>query len=415
MIKKLGRYEILGVLGRGSMGVVYKGVDRQIDKLVAIKTMNPKVLKQKDMQERFYREGTILGQLNHKNIISVHNVGVDGDVCYIAMEFLEGTSLDRLLQQRARLSTQRSLEIIMQVCDGVNAAHRQSVIHRDLKPANIFLIEEDYVKVLDFGVAHFQNSQLTNSGMLLGTINYIAPEQITGLKVDYRADIFSIGVILYEMLSGKNPFIGKNISQTMVKIVNESPPPLAGIPPKLQEVLNKALHKDRNRRYISTKLMASDINQVLRKQDLSETRPASSGDGNGDLRQSRNQILNKMIQERVDAIKGHIRREELEQAENMLSQLVRLDKNHASIADLKARLEKARKRGLEKKHFVEQLTHDTLLKANEKMADRHYVAAVELCQKVLKVDSQNQDAKVIKANSIRKLEHFLSQLKREDP
>lgn len=430
MIKKLGRYDILEILGRGSMGVVYKGIDPQIKKLVAIKTMNPKVLTQKEMQERFYREGTILGQLQHKNIISVYNVGADEDTCYIAMEYLDGISLDRLLEKRETLTHKRILSIIKQVCEGVNAAHKQSVTHRDLKPANIFVLEGDLVKVLDFGVAHFQNSQLTNSGMLLGTINYIAPEQITGLKVDYRADIFSIGVIMYEMLTGINPFLGKNLSKTMVKIVNDDPRMPSEVPKPITNILLKALDKDRNKRYLSLRHMAADIDILLRDMSLNSEEAARTLGGavkpmlrapapeparvpkqeKGD-KQTQNEILQKMIFERIDGIKHHIRQENFDQAENLLSQLKRLRSDHPSIDELRIKLEKARKQNASKKAFAEKFHQETLMKANEQLAARHFVQAVELCNKVLAVDKHNQDARVMRARGIRILEGFLQEQK----
>lgn len=408
MIKKLGKYDVLGILGRGSMGVVYKGVDREIGKMVAIKTMNQKILQQSEMKQRFFREGEILSQLHHKNIISVYYAGSDGDMYYIAMEYLEGVSLDQLLKDHKSLEIARVIKIVRQVCEGVHAAHQNSVIHRDLKPANIILVPDDHVKVLDFGVAHFQNSQLTNSGMLLGTINYIAPEQITGLKVDYRADIFSIGVILYELLTGKNPFLGKNISQTMVKIVNINPPTPEGIPKDLSTILDKALHKDRNRRYISAMLMASDLDRVFRGQDVGDTAPGRTVEG----RQTQQEILEKMIRERIEAIHTHFRREELGQASEKINQLKRLNKDHPSISELEAKLLEARKKGEEKRQFVEQLTQDTLKRANMHLRDRQYVLAIELCDRVLSVDPYQQDAKVIKASGIRKLEQFLADLKK---
>lgn len=418
MIKKLGRYDILGVVGRGSMGVVYKGIDPQIGKLVAIKTMNPKVLTQMEMQERFYREGNILGQLQHKNIISVYNVGTDGDTCYIAMEYLDGISLDRILEKKRPLGHKRILTIIKQVCDGVNAAHKQSVTHRDLKPANIFVLDGDLVKVLDFGVAHFQNSQLTNSGMLLGTINYIAPEQITGLKVDYRADIFSIGVILYEMLTGTNPFLGKNISKTMVKIVNEDPPDPEQVSPDILKILRKALEKDRNKRYVSLRHMAADIDLLLRDMSLGaeatmrtlpgETRQQRSSPPPLSGKQTQNAILDKMIRERVDGIKNALRKDDLTQANNLLSQLKRLKSDHPAIQEFSDKLEKAKGQLENKRQFAEKFHHETLLKANEHLADRHFVLAIEMCNKVLAVDASNQDAKVMRARGLRMLERFLS-------
>ncbi len=411
MIKKLGRYQILDVLGRGSMGVVYKGMDPQIHKIVAIKTMNQKILQQPEMQERFYREGAILGQLQHKNIISVYNAGEDGDIYYIAMEYLEGVSLDRLIQKDGKLPIKRALEIVKQVCEGVHAAHRQSVIHRDLKPANIFLLEEDHVKVLDFGVAHFQNSQLTNSGMLLGTINYIAPEQITGLRVDYRADIFSLGVILYELLAERNPFLGKNISQTMVKIVNENPPPIAEIPEELGEILEKALHKDRNLRYISAQLMALDLDRVLRTHTFENSGKVRKKPSLPRAESGQDTLFLNMIEQSIAKTKNHFRKQELAKAEAEIKRLARLDKQHPAVGELRERLEKAHRQEAKKKQFAEQLVHESLLKANEKLNARQFVLAIELCDKALKLHDKNQDAKVLRANCLRKLEHFLKAAK----
>ncbi|MDJ0840046.1 MAG: protein kinase [Acidobacteriota bacterium] len=403
MIKKLGRYDILSVLGRGSMGVVYKGVDPQIGKLVAIKTMNPKTMRQKDMQERFYREGSLLGQLQHKNLITVYNVGTDGDICYIAMEFLDGISLDRILERKEPIPLPRILRIVKQVCEGVHAAHKKNITHRDLKPANIFIMEDGLVKVLDFGVARLQDSDLTNSGMLLGTINYIAPEQITGLTIDHRADIFSLGVILYEMLSGANPFLSRNVSKTMVKIVNESPPTLKDIPDDLALIVQTALQKNREHRYRDFQEMARQLDKVLRKVD----KPNPAG------HDPHKELMNKMVNERIDAIKDHIRRESFDQAATGLEQLTRLKPDHPSVDDLRIRLDRARRKTRDKKTYEDKFNQETLKKANQYMVERHYVRAVESCDKVLILDPENKDARVIRATCLRKMERFLEQAKAE--
>lgn len=404
MIKKLGRYEILGVLGRGSMGVVYKGVDPQIGKLVAIKTMNPKTVRQKDMQERFYREGSLLGQLQHKNLITVYNVGTDGDICYIAMEFLDGTSLEQILERKEPMETNRAVAIGKQVADGVHAAHKRDITHRDLKPANIFIMEGERVKVLDFGVAHLKDSSLTNSGMLLGTINYIAPEQITGLKIDHRADIFSLGVILYEMVIGRNPFLGRNVSKTMVKIVNEDPPMPRDVPPALAAILQKMLAKDREVRYGDMQELSRDLDKVSRElQDKRKSEP----------RVPQDDMLQKMVYERVDGIKLHIHREEFDEASGLLDQLRRLKPDHPAVDDLQQKLERARGKAEEKKRFSDKFNQETVKKANQYMIDRHFVLAVEYCDKVLILDPENQDARVIRANSLRKMERFLEQARQD--
>ncbi len=409
MIKSLGKYQIMEILGRGSMGVVYKAVDPRIGKLAAIKTMNQRILKDPALQERFYREGAILGQLQHRNIINVYNVGVDGDICYIAMEYLEGISLDQLMRSEARLSPQRAVDLIRQVCEGVFAAHRQSVIHRDLKPANIYISNDDHVKVLDFGVASFQDSRLTNSGAMLGTINYMAPEQITGVKIDYRSDIFSIGVILYELLSGENPFLGRNISQTMVRLVNENPRTIPHLPERLQRVLNQALVKERDKRYRSCKLMAADLEQVLRKVNLPEEPYAFPQEDDGHA-----EMLRKMLEMRMETIRKHIKNEAFGQAEEHIRQLQRVGGDHGAIATLREELAHALEVQKQKKQFAVQLTLETLNKAAEHMARRHYVLAIELCDKVLKLNPRHQDAQQIRANALKKMEQFLDKAKNKE-
>lgn len=306
-LSKLGRYQILGVLGKGSMGVVYKGMDPQINKLVAIKTMNQKHLSDPHMQERFYREGNVLGQLHHRNIINVYNVGEDQETCYIAMEYLDGTTLERVIRGGSGLSLVKSLEVVRQVCEGVHAAHQSGIIHRDLKPANIFLLNDDHVKVLDFGVAHFKNSQLTTSGVVIGTINYIAPEQITGLKIDHRADIFSIGVILYELLAKRHPFEGKNISQTMVRIINEEPPAIADLPKTIQDIVRRALAKDRDQRYGDCRLLSEELAQVIRTQSVVDTLHDDEHVVDEEVLHAQQSYLRKLVEERMGTITTALR------------------------------------------------------------------------------------------------------------
>ncbi|CAM2008452.1 serine/threonine protein kinase [Acanthopleuribacter pedis] len=409
MIKTLGKYDIIEVLGRGSMGVVYKAIDPRIGKVAAVKTMNQRILKDPALQERFYREGAILGQLQHRNIINVYNVGVDGDICYIAMEYLEGISLEQLLKKEKRISPTRAVDLVRQVCEGVSAAHRQSIIHRDLKPANIYICDDDHVKVLDFGVASFQDSRLTNSGVMLGTINYMAPEQITGVKVDYRSDIFSVGVILYELLSGVNPFLGRNISQTMVRLVNENPLPIPGLPGPLQNVLNQALVKEREKRYRGSKLMGADLEQVLRKVNLPDEPYQLPRENDGHA-----EMVRKMLEMRIETIRRHIKAEDFDLAEEHIRQLKRVEGESEAVVGLRAELAQALEVQKQKKQFAIQLTLETLNKAGEHMARRHYVLAVELCDKVLKLNPRHQDALAIRANALKKMGQFLEKAKNKE-
>lgn len=411
MKKTLGRYEILGVLGRGSMGVVYKGMDPQIHKLVAIKTMNQKLLSQPEMQERFYREGAILGKLTHRNIITVYTVGQDADICYIAMEYLEGTSLDKILSTKNPVHMRRSLEIISQVCEGVHAAHQHSVIHRDIKPANIFLLEEDHVKVLDFGVAHFQDSRLTNSGMLLGTVNYMAPEQITGDGVDHRSDIFSIGVILYQLLSGIHPFLGTNISQTMMRLVNQDTPAIENLEGDLQKILDRALAKKKDQRYQDLRELSADLREILKRTEFAPLGDESLPPTPTPFLHLLQEEDHGLIEDQASMILDQIRLGNHLEAEQQIQKLALEFPQAKQLTNLRQELKKVQDLQEQKFLFLKQLTQETLKKANAHMAERHYIVAIELCDRVLKHSPESQDAKVIRATSIKKLEEFIRQTK----
>lgn len=413
-LSQIGRYQILGVLGKGSMGVVYKGMDPQIGKLVAIKTMNQKHLSNPNMRERFYREGSILGQLRHRNIIDVYNVGVDEDTCFIAMEYLEGVSLDQLLRpEPASLPLVKVLDIIRQVCEGVHAAHEQGIIHRDLKPANIFVINGEHVKVLDFGVAHFKNSQLTTSGVVIGTINYIAPEQITGIRIDQRADTFSIGVMLFELLAKKHPFIGKNISQTMVAIINRMPEPPKDIPASLAELLTRMLAKDRDQRPGTCAEVAQRLKEVIRTETLvGDTLQVDENAVDIELKKAQQNYLRGLLEDRTEAITRALNQERLDEAEELIQQLSDLADRQELVKELMNRLAECRLKQQERIRFNQKLTHETLLKANRHMNQKHYVRAIECCDKVLSSNPDNQDARIIRAACIKKMQRFLEQVRR---
>ncbi|PIE01422.1 MAG: hypothetical protein CSA81_11945 [Acidobacteria bacterium] len=405
-IKWLGKYQILGIIGRGSMGIVYKGMDPRIKKLVAIKTMNPKNIADSLMEKRFYREGSILGQLNHKNIVDVYNVGEDKGISYIAMEYLEGTTLDEYIKTQPKLSLKAILKIVKQICKGVQMAHSKEIIHRDIKPANIFILDNDHVKVLDFGVAHFKNSKLTTSGMVIGTINYISPEQITGLKVDHRADIFSIGVILYELIAGKNPFIGKNISQTMINIINRDPEPLSNVPEPLSVLIDKMLTKDRDKRVSSCEKAAEELEAIYRTEALLDT-IAEETTLDDEVLNAKQSYIRKLVAEKMEQINKALESETLSDARHILAQLSALVPQHGLIKKLQEKIRQREKEIREREVFYRQLAHGMLKKANELMTQRCYVKAIEVCEKVLTNAPQDQDAKIIKATCVKQLEIFL--------
>lgn len=264
-IEKLGRYEIVMKLGRGTMGTVYKAIDPVIERTVAIKAINLDLPKDEfeDFEERFYREAKSAGRLNHPNIVTIYDVGETDDIAYIAMEFLEGQSLQELLKSGASLSYHRISEIVAQIADGLAYAQRFGIVHRDIKPANIMITQTGQAKITDFGIAHLPSGSKTEAGTILGSPKYMSPEQIVGKSVDSRSDIFSLGVVLYEMLTGKVPFDGESISTIMYRVLNEIPAEIRKInkqiPIAFDYILSKALAKLPENRYQNASELAHDL------------------------------------------------------------------------------------------------------------------------------------------------------------
>ncbi|MFN0040086.1 MAG: serine/threonine-protein kinase [Burkholderiales bacterium] len=264
----LGRYEVLGELGQGAMGTVYKGRDPLLDRMVAIKTVNLTLPREElaEYEARFYQEAKAAGSLSHRNIVTIYDIGRSERVAYMAMEFLEGQELRRLLQARTPIPLDQALEIAAQVADGLQYAHERHIIHRDIKPANIMVLTDSVVKITDFGIARMRTNEVkTVTGMILGSPKYMSPEQVSGKRADTRSDIFSLGVVLYEMLTGASPFVADNIHGVMYQTMNFTPPAPRILNPDLPDVLNyisaKALAKSLDDRYQH----ASDLAQDLRR------------------------------------------------------------------------------------------------------------------------------------------------------
>ena len=248
------------------MGVVYQGFDPIIGRTVAIKTMLPEGLSPQEFEEykaRFQREAMAAGILAHPNIITVYDFGEDNGVLYLAMEFLEGKSLEKIVQEQTVLPIETILPIYDQVCSALDHAHRNKIVHRDIKPANIMILQNGLVKVTDFGIAKMMAMGMTQAGQILGTPNYMSPEQVKGRQIDGRSDIFSLGVILYELVTGEKPFGGQNITTVIYKIINENPiPPReldASIHAGLSYVISKALAKNVDERYQTCRELAEDL------------------------------------------------------------------------------------------------------------------------------------------------------------
>jgi eukaryotic-like serine/threonine-protein kinase len=272
-VTQIGKYPILGVLGVGGMGVVYRGMDKSVGREVAIKTLTAAT---DELRQRFLLEARS-GILNHPNIVTVYDSGEQDGLPYIVMEFVRGDSLENLLKAGRQFSLIEKLDMIHQTCLGLGYAHRMGVVHRDIKPANIMLQPDGNIKIVDFGVARLENlSGHTQTGMVIGTFHYISPERLLGKTADGRADIWSVGVMLYRMLTGFLPFPGDDIS-ILQKVLHEPYAPLqtlvGGLPPALDTVLERALAKKPDERYETAEDMAADIeaiNDELKREHVGE-------------------------------------------------------------------------------------------------------------------------------------------------
>src|SRR5438034_11198343 len=290
----IGHYRIESLIGVGGMGEVYMARDEQLGRKVALKFLPERLTADKMQLSRFNREARAASALNHPNILTVHEIGTEGNRHFIAAEFIEGVTLGAWLA-RGKINLRDALEIAVQVASGLTAAHEAGVVHRDIKPENIMLRPDGYVKVLDFGIAKLTEQQpatghgdagetavhQTRPGLVLGTARYMSPEQVRGEKADARADIWSLGVVMYEMVGGSPPFRGETPSDCIASILTTEPPPLSGVlsdvPVKLQSIVQKALRKNRDERYQTIKEMLSDLRSL--KGDLEaegSPRPAFS-------------------------------------------------------------------------------------------------------------------------------------------
>jgi hypothetical protein len=257
---RFDKFEILAELGQGAMGKVYRAHDPILDRPVALKTVSPALLKGKDTLARFKREARAAARLQHPNIVTIFELGEWEGTHYIAMELIEGMGLAEAMTPPDRLSLDQKVRIMVDICRGLAFAHKMGVVHRDVKPANIRMTRDGVVKILDFGIARLGESDLTQAGMVLGTPSYLSPEMLQGAKVDHRADMWAVSVILYEMLSGRRPFEAPSTASLLHKIVSEPLPPLdpeaLHLPEALVGVVTRALDKDPARRFADLDEMA---------------------------------------------------------------------------------------------------------------------------------------------------------------
>src|SRR5438105_7620469 len=313
-LTKIGKYDITEVLGEGGMGIVYKAVDPGVGPPVAIKMMTGNFADNPDLLKRFEREARSTGKLAHRNIVTIFDLGTENGHPYMVIEYIAGETLDHIISTRKRMSLVEKTEIMIQILEGLQYAHDNGIVHRDIKPGNVMLLKDGTVKILDFGIARISDNSMTKTGQIVGTINYMSPEQFNGHVVDGRSDIFSAGVLFYEFLTGVLPFDGAETPSVILKILNEPAPPLKDhikdFPPELEEIVRKSLTKDREARY------------------------ASAGDFAFDLARLQETLKKDMVLEYVEAAKVALSKAELNKAKDLLQQVIKVDTKHITAREL---------------------------------------------------------------------------------
>ncbi|HEX6627246.1 MAG TPA: protein kinase [Gemmatimonadaceae bacterium] len=268
-IPDIGKYKIIELVGEGAMGVVYKAKDSVLDRPVAIKVMNDSIARQDDLRRRFLHEAQAAASLQHPNVVCIYDMGDAEGHLYIAMEFVDGIDLEKLLESGQTLSLQAKLDIAIDVLTGLSFAHKRGIIHRDIKPANVRVTEDGRAKIMDFGVAHLASSSMTTTGSLLGTPTFMAPEQITEGRTTPQTDIFAVGGVLYQLLTNMKPFDGPTLQNLFFRIITEEPKRVSelmpGLPPALDRIVAKAMAKEPSDRYPSALDMANELSAVRAK------------------------------------------------------------------------------------------------------------------------------------------------------
>src|SRR4029079_483335 len=264
--RSIGRYRIIDRLGKGAMGVVYSAHDSLMERSVAIKIMMTDIEDDPEISTRFYREARAAGQLVHPNIITIFDMGEDDGRPFIVMELLEGQTLNKHIETPDGADLERRIELMIQICSGLNAAHSRGIFHRDIKPGNLLVRANGELKIVDFGIARLASSSMNASGLIVGTPDYMSPEQARGPDVDQRSDIFSVGAVFYLMLTGRKPFSAADPISVLTKVQTDAPLPTrdSEAPPALTRLIMKALAKDPAERYQSCARMIAELEHVRR-------------------------------------------------------------------------------------------------------------------------------------------------------
>lgn len=355
---KIGKYEIVDIIGRGGMGIVYKGRDPHLDRLVAIKMMTGSFSDNSDLLKRFFREAQSTASLQHPNIVTVYELGDHEGNPYLAMEYLDGESLDSMLSSSQPPTLIEKLDLMLEVCRGLSYAHQRGVVHRDIKPGNIMVARNGGVKIVDFGIAHFGDNNVTRTGQIVGSISYMSPEQVNGRPVDARTDIFSAGVVLFQLLTRCLPFEGDSPAATLLKIIDEPTPALKNFlttyPPELDTILGRALAKDRNLRYSSADELALDLGQA------------------------QNQLKQSLIGRYVEDARRLIANNDFYKAKDQLLYVLKTDRQHTGAALLLREVQE-KIQGVEISKEIEQLR----AQAEEALGQEQFEAALAAVDRAL--------------------------------
>ena len=366
-IKRIGKYDVIEILGRGGMGVVYRAVDRQIGREVAVKTLTQGVAGDREMLARFYEEGRKTGRLNHPHIVTVYDLGEDNGIPYIVMERVEGDPLDKIIARDMPLSMMDRLRIIEETCSALGYAHSNNVIHRDVKPANIFVQPDGKAKLLDFGIARLerrsQDISLTRTGHIIGTVPYMAPERLRDKMIDGRSDIFSMGVVLHQLISGQLPFSGEDYV-LMQKILNEPHPLLrdscTNCPEGLQDIVDRALAKCVDDRYQTAEEMAADLRSVI-------------------------EVLGKeQVVELLPQAQRLVEAEDYTKARVVLQQVLKVHNKHTGARELLSEIQ----RRIVQKQRDERL-RNARMHAEDALSRRDFEQSLQILKEGLEVDPAN--------------------------
>jgi eukaryotic-like serine/threonine-protein kinase len=365
-IKRIGKYEVIDVLGRGGMGLVYRAFDRQLNREVAIKTLTEGFAGDEEMLKRFYQEAAKTGALRHPNIVTVYDLGEQDGFPYIVMEYLSGDPLDRLIQSGKSQPLAYKLKILEQVCNALGYAHRNDVIHRDVKPANVIVQSDGNVKLLDFGIARQEKaeSRLTRTGSVIGTLQYMAPERLRNAAFDGRSDIFSVGVMMFQLLTGQLPFTGDYA--IVHKILTERHPPLSQYlvkyPPALDGIIDRSLAKSPDDRYSTADEMAADIGSIERE------------------------LRKEQVAEWIQKAEGLVKKEEFTTARDVLLEVLKVDSQHTAARQM---IEHVR-HSLSLRARAEQV-RQLKAQAEEASADKRYDSAIHCLEAACGLDPSSSE------------------------